>query len=665
MAEEASSRVPIHLPTYNLGDEGKPNHLNASTSRETAADEAKSLTVGDAAFIKRSDLKWTYAVVTEKIEGDSTVLRFEVDQDKNRKSFPETQWGKYIRVIHVEESELAILQTEANKMNLPPSTTSCGGQTEANKVKLPSSGASIGGESTVSVKTGKSFFSGIFASPKKVGKKESKTEDGGIKGDEAKATEVKEDEAKATGENALEETKGAEDAALEETKVIEEVEPEESKLEEAAFSRVASDGAESTSNKKSKSVFNILPSMMKPKSAGAKEDAKSTADLAEGQPVVVVATLATPEDTGPEAPENEPDNTKENFAPVEEAPKDTLSPLGGPFNLMSNFSPKKNSSSSQASVKSNKSILNKLGLKTVKKTPPKPTETKLLFEHSKNTNTVNELGDTNPVSSPKAGDITKKEWFDAEACEVDYDKNPTDLFQALEAREFVYADSMYKQVSTRFSKECKTWVVAHGQKQDRLRFRALPLHAALVFGAPDELVIKILNAYPLATRGRDIKGRLPIHLAMEHNVSEEVVTLIIEAFPKGMFATDKKKMAALDYINGNMGRVHMKKYLPLIIAAKVEEERAKWEVELATAIEELKVTLKSDPEFMKPIVEAVTEEVENTYAGKLTLVETSYQQEIESMKKKYDGETQALLDGFEVKMNFERKMQEKLKADEQ
>jgi hypothetical protein len=114
-----------------------------------------------------------------------------------------------------------------------------------------------------------------------------------------------------------------------------------------------------------------------------------------------------------------------------------------------------------------------------------------------------------------------------------------------------------------------------------------------------------------------------------------------------------------------MGRVHMKKYLPLIIAAKVEGERAKWEVELAKTLEELKVSLKSDTEFMKPIVEAVTVDVENIYAGKLSLVENNYQKEIELMRKKYDSETQALLDGFEVKMNFERKLQARLKVDEQ
>ena len=84
----------ISLPTYNVGDEGKPNHFISSTSRKTAAIEAKALGVGDAAFIKRSDHKWRYAVVIEKIEGDSVSLRFDVDEDHNLKTFPGDSWGK-------------------------------------------------------------------------------------------------------------------------------------------------------------------------------------------------------------------------------------------------------------------------------------------------------------------------------------------------------------------------------------------------------------------------------------------------------------------------------------------------------------------------------------------------------------------------------------------
>jgi hypothetical protein len=215
---------------------------------------------------------------------------------------------------------------------------------------------------------------------------------------------------------------------------------------------------------------------------------------------------------------------------------------------------------------------------------------------------------------------------------------------------------MYDQQNVQFNKECKTWVVAHGQKKDQLRFRALPLHAALVFGAPDDLVTKIFSSYPLAARGRDVKGRLPIHLAMEHHASDLIVNLIIEAFPKGIFAIDKKSKTPLDYIKDDMARGQLKKNTLLIVSAKVEEERAKWELEKAESLAKQRLELTSDTEFIKPIIEKVTQDVENDYASKLSLVEENYKKEMEAMKKLYESETKALLDGFEAKLTYERKM---------
>lgn len=117
------STSPIRLPTYTVGDEATPDHFAAATPRETAAEEAKALTVGDAAFILRSGHKWTYATVTEKSENGDKLLRFEVDDAKNRKSFPESVWGKYIRMIKVDESEMAKLVAEEAATNAEKEAT--------------------------------------------------------------------------------------------------------------------------------------------------------------------------------------------------------------------------------------------------------------------------------------------------------------------------------------------------------------------------------------------------------------------------------------------------------------------------------------------------------------------------------------------------------------
>jgi len=131
---------------------------------------------------------------------------------------------------------------------------------------------------------------------------------------------------------------------------------------------------------------------------------------------------------------------------------------------------------------------------------------------------------------------------------------------------------------------------------------------------------------------------------------------LLEAFPKGFFAKDKKEMTALDYINGNMDRKHMKKYIPMLTDAKVDDERTKWEAEKDNALAQQRVALKSDPVYMEDVVEKVTDEIETTYARKMEMVEGNYQKQIQLLKKKHDRETQALLEGFEVKLNFERKL---------
>lgn len=105
-----STRKPVSLGGYCIGDESKLNDsISIEVSNEEAALAAKSLEIGDAAFILRSDCKWTYAIVIHKavvLEGmvGQNALRFEVGADGRRKTFMEGQWGKYVRVIKTTNS---------------------------------------------------------------------------------------------------------------------------------------------------------------------------------------------------------------------------------------------------------------------------------------------------------------------------------------------------------------------------------------------------------------------------------------------------------------------------------------------------------------------------------------------------------------------------------
>jgi hypothetical protein len=108
-----ATRDPISLEGYSIGDEAKLNDFSLDISKEDAALEAKSLEVGDAAFILRSDCKWTYSILIDKavVPHGQSALRFEVGADNSRKTFMEAQWGKYIRVIKTTEQSTVVGET--------------------------------------------------------------------------------------------------------------------------------------------------------------------------------------------------------------------------------------------------------------------------------------------------------------------------------------------------------------------------------------------------------------------------------------------------------------------------------------------------------------------------------------------------------------------------
>ncbi|KAL7519835.1 hypothetical protein ACHAWX_004584 [Stephanocyclus meneghinianus] len=718
MADEA--RAPFSIEGYSIGDEGKPHHFVASTSREEAAKEASNLRVGDAAFIKRSDLKWTYAIVTERTVNDNAVtLRFEVDTAKNRKSFPENQWGKYIRVITIKDEptiappvaaaaapaaapavtdDKSVHSVEKSVKSAHASVKSAQASVKAAKataknaissdssvksgrgsVKGTVKGAIKSAIATVSSKADKSEKAEAVPAPVKEEKPEEKKPEEDKKEEEQPAKEESEKE-----ETAKIPTEAAPVEPTVEVNANEQDAAKEKKADEPKVVTVDKTAANTPAieTKPSGGWFSSLFGNTKQVETPKAETAAAVSEVAPTKTAKTVETPAPIETPAPVTTIKVPVTaTTTPGAPIEEScqpnpaledeksAKENYPEASDQLTLPKTFLPSPSLKGGLTAKRNPASILNfKFGNKG-KAGAPKPVD---VAPRSPTGLSIGSLSMPaspafsfkSPMASyPEVPTSPKgKEWFDPEATECDYDKNPTDLFQALEAREFEYAFEMYEQTNEQFTKDCKTWVIAKGvQKGQQLRFRALPLHAAIVFDAPDELIIKILRAYPKATRGRDVKGRLPIHLAYEHQASEQIIALIIDAFPKGFFAKDKKEMTPLDHINGNTSRAYLARYIPQIIAAKIEEEREKWNVEANMLLEHQKATLKNNEEFMAEVIQHVQEEVEAHNMSKIELLEANYQKEIELLKRKHDSETQALLEGFEVKLNFERKLN-KLKA---
>ena len=99
----ASAPTPETLSGYSIGDIGRDEVMIIDSKKATAAAVAK-IRANDAAFVRRSDGSWTYAIVKDRSFGSVPSIRFKVNARGSTKDFPETQWGTYVRRIKQRSS---------------------------------------------------------------------------------------------------------------------------------------------------------------------------------------------------------------------------------------------------------------------------------------------------------------------------------------------------------------------------------------------------------------------------------------------------------------------------------------------------------------------------------------------------------------------------------
>lgn len=78
---------------------------------------------------------------------------------------------------------------------------------------------------------------------------------------------------------------------------------------------------------------------------------------------------------------------------------------------------------------------------------------------------------------------------------------------------------------------------AHSQPSraaSRIRWSQLPLHAAILFGAPLTVLKALLDIYPPAIRCTDDEHSLPLHLAMRMGASDTIINYLAGQFPPAL-----------------------------------------------------------------------------------------------------------------------------------
>mmetsp|Transcript_6130 Transcript_6130/g.15316 ORF Transcript_6130/g.15316 Transcript_6130/m.15316 type:complete len:725 (+) Transcript_6130:833-3007(+) len=147
----------------------------------------------------------------------------------------------------------------------------------------------------------------------------------------------------------------------------------------------------------------------------------------------------------------------------------------------------------------------------------------------------------------------------------DYDQSVTALYEMLESSRW---DDALRRCQTH-PVECHTWIVrrVHTTKSSRkndeqqngsssttssssnnnIRWKLLPLHAAVIFQSPASLIAALIQEHPSAVSKRDDQGMLPLHLAFRHKLDEAIVGHLIGEYPQGVLCKDNRDRLPIDH----------------------------------------------------------------------------------------------------------------------
>lgn len=197
---------------------------------------------------------------------------------------------------------------------------------------------------------------------------------------------------------------------------------------------------------------------------------------------------------------------------------------------------------------------------------------------------------------------------DRKILECDYDTTCTKLYKLIEGKnweEIIYFLETGKWYfdTTVFTSiffgsgpdprfiESRTWVTALDE-MGSVRWCQLPLHAAITFQAPFEVIKKLVEVYPESVRCADDQDMLPLHYAFRFGSEDKVLAYLLEEFPQAL-----KKKALRDRLPLDMAHYSSKPERGVIIECCLEmsiaEAKAEWDADHQHGLSSVNVKGKS------------------------------------------------------------------------
>ena len=188
--------------------------------------------------------------------------------------------------------------------------------------------------------------------------------------------------------------------------------------------------------------------------------------------------------------------------------------------------------------------------------------------HSGGSNNSKKRAPVPPLRDPNMEDSEEDQMWEEEC---NYDINPTLLFLVMESRDWneairlldgkglenkndvwnlgqlfgrlrngqLVSEELAKTRQLELRQQARTWIVRR-ERTGMLRWRMLPLHAALVFHAPFEVVLRLYHLYPGAIRCRNDQGMLPLHHCFLYASEDKILEFLLDVFPEALSVMDDK-----------------------------------------------------------------------------------------------------------------------------
>lgn len=97
LQREPMRHHPSYLSSYSLGDAGKLSDMIVDNCESSSEQNVAALRVHDFAFVRRANGNWTYAILSDKPDGDHA--RFVVNVKGATKIFSKKELAKHVRLI--------------------------------------------------------------------------------------------------------------------------------------------------------------------------------------------------------------------------------------------------------------------------------------------------------------------------------------------------------------------------------------------------------------------------------------------------------------------------------------------------------------------------------------------------------------------------------------